>query len=75
MSSSLNLLDNFIAISIFSHIIDSDILSFANDVITCDNDYRNIVDVDIEKEMKKSYLEYAMSVIVSRASFCILTSV
>lgn len=27
-----------------SNIIDSDILSFANDVITCDNDYRNIVD-------------------------------
>ena len=27
----------------------------------------NIVDVDIEKEMKKSYLEYAMSVIVARA--------
>lgn len=27
-----------------SSIIDSDILSFANDVITCDNDYRNIVD-------------------------------
>ena len=27
----------------------------------------NVVDVDIEKEMKKSYLEYAMSVIVSRA--------
>ena len=28
----------------YSSIIDSDILSFANDVITCDNDYRNIVD-------------------------------
>ena len=28
----------------YSGIIDSDILSFANDVITCDNDYRNIVD-------------------------------
>lgn len=27
-----------------SNIIDSDILSFANDVIICDNDYRNIVD-------------------------------
>ena len=27
----------------------------------------NVVDVDIEKEMKKSYLEYAMSVIVARA--------
>lgn len=27
-----------------SNIIDSDILSFANDVITCDNDYKNIVD-------------------------------
>lgn len=27
-----------------SNIIDSGILSFANDVITCDNDYRNIVD-------------------------------
>lgn len=27
-----------------SNIIDSDILSFANDVMTCDNDYRNIVD-------------------------------
>lgn len=27
----------------YSSIIDSDILSFANDVITCDNDYRNIV--------------------------------
>lgn len=27
-----------------SNIIDSDILSFANDVITCDNDYINIVD-------------------------------
>lgn len=27
-----------------SNIIDSDILSFANDVITCDNYYRNIVD-------------------------------
>lgn len=27
-----------------SNIMDSDILSFANDVITCDNDYRNIVD-------------------------------
>lgn len=27
-----------------SNIIDSDILSFANDVITCDNNYRNIVD-------------------------------
>ena len=28
----------------YSSIIDSDILSFANDVITCDNYYRNIVD-------------------------------
>ena len=28
----------------YSSIIDSDILSFANDVITCDNDYKNIVD-------------------------------
>lgn len=28
----------------YSSIIDSDILSFANDIITCDNDYRNIVD-------------------------------
>ncbi|WP_314938254.1 chromosome segregation protein SMC [Parvimonas micra] len=28
----------------YSSIIDSDILSFANDVITCNNDYRNIVD-------------------------------
>lgn len=27
-----------------SNIIDSDILSFANDVITCNNNYRNIVD-------------------------------
>lgn len=28
---------------------------------------KNIVDVDIEKEMKSSYLDYAMSVIVARA--------
>ena len=28
---------------------------------------RKIVKVDIEKEMKKSYIDYAMSVIVSRA--------
>lgn len=27
----------------------------------------NIIDVDIDKEMKKSYLDYSMSVIVSRA--------
>ena len=26
-----------------------------------------IIDVDIEKEMKKSFLDYSMSVIVSRA--------
>lgn len=30
-------------------------------------DVNRIVDIDIEKEMKKSYLDYAMSVIVSRA--------
>ena len=34
-------------------------------------DYSNIqqkiIDVDIDKEMKKSFLEYSMSVIVSRA--------
>ena len=28
---------------------------------------KKIVNVDIEKEMKKSYIDYAMSVIVSRA--------
>ena len=27
----------------------------------------NVIDVDIEKEMKSSYLDYAMSVIVARA--------
>ena len=30
---------------------------------------RKIIRVDIEKEMKKSYIDYAMSVIVSRALF------
>ena len=28
---------------------------------------KNVIDVKVEKEMKKSYLEYAMSVIVARA--------
>ena len=28
---------------------------------------KKIIRVDIEKEMKKSYIDYAMSVIVSRA--------
>ena len=28
---------------------------------------QKIIDVDLEKEMKKSYIDYAMSVIVSRA--------
>jgi DNA gyrase subunit A len=31
------------------------------------NDNSNVLQVDIEKEMKKSFLEYSMSVIVSRA--------
>lgn len=30
-------------------------------------EFNNVIDVDIEKEMKKSFLEYSMSVIVSRA--------
>ena len=34
-----------------------------------DNENKNnrIIDVDLRKEMKKSFLEYSMSVIVSRA--------
>ena len=32
-----------------------------------DKDNNNIVEIKIEEEMKKSYLDYAMSVIVSRA--------
>ncbi len=32
-----------------------------------DNQYDRIIDVDIEEEMKKSYIDYAMSVIVARA--------
>ncbi len=31
------------------------------------NDLQTIVDIDLKKEMKTSYLDYAMSVIVSRA--------
>ncbi len=31
------------------------------------NDKQRIIQVDIKDEMKKSYLDYAMSVIVSRA--------
>jgi DNA gyrase subunit A len=32
-----------------------------------DSDYQNLVPINIEDEMKRSYLDYAMSVIVSRA--------
>lgn len=32
-----------------------------------ENNKKNIIDIDIETEMKKSYLDYSMSVIVSRA--------
>ena len=32
-----------------------------------DPSYNKIVDVNIEKEMSKSFIDYAMSVIVSRA--------
>ena len=31
------------------------------------NDYSKVIPVDIQKEMKKSFLDYSMSVIVSRA--------
>ena len=31
------------------------------------NLFENVVPIDIEKEVKKSFLEYSMSVIVSRA--------
>ena len=31
------------------------------------NEYNKIINVDLEKEMKKSFLDYSMSVIVSRA--------
>ena len=36
-------------------------------IILYDKDKANILRVDIEKEMRKSFLEYSMSVIVSRA--------
>lgn len=36
-------------------------------IILYDKDKANILHVDIEKEMRKSFLEYSMSVIVSRA--------
>lgn len=39
-------------------------MSEANDLRFAD---QKIIDVDLEKEMKKSYIDYAMSVIVSRA--------
>ncbi|MFR2716512.1 MAG: DNA gyrase subunit A, partial [Anaerococcus obesiensis] len=29
--------------------------------------YKNIIEVDLEKQMRSAYLEYSMSVIVSRA--------
>ena len=31
------------------------------------NEYNKIINVDLEKEIKKSFLDYSMSVIVSRA--------
>ena len=30
-------------------------------------EHKNIIDIDINREMRKSYLDYSMSVIVSRA--------
>ena len=32
-----------------------------------DNEFQSIVDVELSKEMKKSYIDYAMSVIIGRA--------
>ena len=38
-----------------------------SDDVNFDPSLGRVVDVDIEKEMKKSFLDYSMSVIVSRA--------
>ena len=40
---------------------------FAELDLTDDMPHSKLIDVDIEKEMKKSFLDYSMSVIVSRA--------
>lgn len=40
---------------------------FAELDLTDDMPHAKLIDVNIEKEMKKSFLDYSMSVIVSRA--------
>ena len=48
----------------------SDILDSDNSGLSEDND--RIIQTDLRNEMSRSYLEYAMSVIVGRALPCLL---